>query len=343
MTEVYLGPWVRLEGIGIGQLPPGGRGLKPANQPLSAEESSDGSSSAAAPDLKTFITKVLSEAVPFIDGVSPKDSSASKWKLKGSPKTFPNSEAPVQIYERTVEGKVLDKIEGMGKYSADRRDEIWFCRKSTHRNKAETKTANWEEFVHAFKEHHAESEDAFTPAVIGAREAIRWDTNGLKIDVGEERWINTAAVVVEMKHKITPKPLKNRIFPVLQVAAELTGTQEVLIVSIPLNDFQKSPYAEYARDKSLVVASYVSIERIRVLPRNGEIEWLMGTASDAGGVLPPWIQNLAIPSQIAKDVDMFLAWIPSQRSGNTKATTNKKLPATPPDDVPPPISKTDAT
>jgi len=335
---------VRLEGISIGQLPRGGRGVKPRNDVSSTEKFNDGSGATAAPEIKTFITSVLTEAIPFIDGVAPKAGGASTWKTKGSPRKFANSEAPVHLYERTVAGKDLDKIEGLSQFSADRRDETWFCRKSTHRNTAEKGTASWEEFTHSFKDHHAESEDAFTPTVIGARQAISWDTNGIEVEAQGGRWINISVVVEEMKHKIDPKPLKNRTFPVVQVSAELAGVQEFVVVSIPLTDFDKSPYAEFARDKSLVVAAYTSVERIRILPSNGDIEWIMATASNAGGVLPQWMQNLAVPSAVAKDVDMFLAWIPSQRQAApiSKTTSgNKDLPAAPSDSVPPPISKTE--
>lgn len=153
---------------------------------------------------------------------------------------------------------------------------------------------------------------------------MRWDTSGLELSVDGNTWNNITIAVVETVHKINPKPLKNRTFPVVQVAAELEGHKEFVVVSIPLNDFEKSPFAEYARDKSLVVGYYVSVERIRILPDSGEIEWLMATASDAGGVLPSWVQNLAVPSQIAKDVEMFLAWIPSQRSGYSKTESVSK-------------------
>src|SRR4051812_44924481 len=132
-----LGPWVRLEGISIGQLPPGGRGVKPSTENSSSEKFSDGSGTIAAPNIKTFITSVLSEAVPFIDGVAPKSGGASTWKTKGSPKSYASSEAPVYLFERTVAGKDLDKIEGMNQFSADRKDETWFCRKSCHKNKAQ--------------------------------------------------------------------------------------------------------------------------------------------------------------------------------------------------------------
>lgn len=332
-----LGPWVRLEGISISQLPFGGKGVEPVNAPSSTEKYNDGSGSTAAPRLTDFITNVLTESIPFIDGVAPKDGSSSMWKVKGSPKKYPSSEAPVHLTERVVSGKDLDKVDGMSQFSADRKDETWFCRRSCHRNAAEKGTASWEEFIHSFKEHHAETEDAFTPTVIGARQAISWDTKGIEVNVRGEQWTNITMVVEEMKHKIDPKPLKNRTFPVLQLSATLAGTKEFLVVSIPINDFNKSPYAEYAKDKSLVMAAYTSIERIRVLPSNGDIEWIMATASDAGGVLPQWMQNLAVPGAVAKDVEMFMSWIPSQRTAQTQP--EKKLPDAPNNGAPPPISK----
>jgi len=142
---------------------------------------------------------------------------------------------------------------------------------------------------------------------------MTWDTSGIEVEVGTDKWTDITLVVEEMKHKIEPKPLHNRTFPVLQLAATLSGAQEFVVISIPLKDFPKSPYAEYARDKSLVVGAYVSVERIRVLPSNGEIEWIMATASDAGGVLPQWMQNMAVPGVVAKDVDYFLSWISKER------------------------------
>lgn len=328
-----LGPWVRLEGIYLAQLPSGGKAAL-GNSSSKPDNLTAGSKIATAPNLDAFVTSVLSEAIPFIDGVAPKSGGPSTWRVKGSPKIYASSKAAVHLYERRVPGEDLDNIEGINPLTADRKDETWFCRRSCHKNKKERGTASWEEFTHSFKEHHAETEDAFTPAVIGAREAIRWDTSGVEVVVRGERWTNVTVAVQEMKHRINPKPLQNRTFPIVQVTAELADTQEFTIVSIPLADFEKSPCAEFARDKSLVVAAYVSIERIRVLPGSGDVEWIMATASDAGGVLPQWMQNLAVPSAIAKDVEMFLAWIPSQRkdkrsSHSKTGSADKELPAIP--------------
>lgn len=326
----WLGPYVRLEGISITQLPTGGKGAD-STAPKSSKEGSS-----PTKNVKTFVTDVLSESIPFIDGVAPKAGTAPTWKKKSS-KRYASSEAPVDSYEYAVPGKELDKINGMNQFTADRSDERWFCRRSVHRNAAEKGTATWDEFTHSFKDHHAESEDAFTPTVIGSREAMSWDTQGMEISSHGGTWVNPTVCVVEMKHKIDPKPLKNRTFPVVQVTASLANTQEFFVISIPLTDFQNSPHSEFARDKSLVVGSYASIERIRVLPKSGEIEWIMATASNAGGVLPQWIQNLAVGGMVAHDVDLFMAWIPSLRKGKGKERApapqplekEKKLPIPP--------------
>lgn len=350
-----LGPLVRLEGISINQLPPGGKAsAKDSNTTAIADTSNNDSSNL---DLKIFIEKVIMEAAPFIDGVAPKSGKGrlSIWKTKGSPKRYAASESPVSLYERTVSAKELDGITGMSKSNANRKDETWFCRRSCHRNATENGTASWEEFVYSFKEHHHESEDRFTPAIVGAREAMSWDTASLMVDAFSGVWVDITLKVVEMKHRIDPKPLKNRTFPVVQLAASLEGTKEFIVTSIPITDFDQSPQAEYAKDKGLVVAAYVSVERIRVLPKNGEIEWIMATASDAGGVLPQWLQNVAVPGKIAHDVDMFLSWIPNHRKATKRptpaqraSTFDKSLPPAPTHSdtasmataPPPPISKT---
>jgi Protein of unknown function (DUF3074) len=343
MSSVF-GPLVRLEGISINQLPPGA---------VTAATSSK--SGSAALDLKTFIKNAITEAVPFIDGVAPKSGGETTWRRKGSARRYAASDAAVYSYERIVPGKELDKIPGMNQFSADRRDETWFCRRSCHRNAAEKGTGSWEEFVYHFKDHKYESEAAFTSAIIGAREAITWDTKGLSIEAHGGRWVDIIMKVVEMKHKIDPKPLRNRIFPVLQLAASLAGAQELIVVSIPIPDIDKSPHAEYAKEKNQVIAAYSAVERMRVLPDSGEIEWIMATASNAGGILPQWLQNLAVPGQIAHDVGMFLVWIPSQRKSNgarptvvRSSTFDKNLPPAPAQSEtasmvtapPPPISKT---
>lgn len=298
-----------VRGLSISQLPAGGIGVT-LSKNTEAKEESNGSA-----DPQKLITQILSEAIPFIDEVAPKLGGESTWKSRGSPKKFSGSDAPVYQFEKTV----LAKRDGSGTESGegkkdDQRNETWFCRKSCHKNSAEKGTATWEEFVRGFKDSHAETERNYISTVIAVRKAMSWNTENLEIAINGEKWINISLELWEMKHQIDPKPLHNRTFPSFHVTATLAGAREFIVAQIPISDMDKSPYAEYARDKSLVVAAYTSIERIRVLPEGGEIEWIMATASDVGGVLPQWMQNLAVPGEITKDVQKFLAWIPSQRS-----------------------------
>jgi hypothetical protein len=293
------------EGIPVSQLPAGG--ISSTTQSLDTGGIANSGTTSDTP-LEKFLRDILQEGIPFVDGIAPKSGTQSTWKAKSSPTTFSQSEAPVYSSEKTVSVKGSD--DGNGK----ERTEIWYSRRSCHRNAAEKRTASWAEFTKAFYSHHAETEHQYVPTVIGVRRALHWDTTSLEFEINGEKCTDIICELWEMKHKIEPKPLQNRVFPTLQIAARLEGKDETIFLQTPVSEFAASTYAEYAKDKSLVVASYTAVERLRILPDSGEIEWIMATASDAGGVLPQFVQNLAVPGEVPKDVKMFLEWIPSQRT-----------------------------
>lgn len=125
-----------------------------------------------------------------------------------------------------------------------------------------------------------------------------------------------------------------------------TEKQEFVIISVTVPDYFHSDICKgpggsssgsssrTGTETDTVIASYASIERIRKVPggsgggsgdagndaieKDRKIEWLMALTSDAGGVLPRWIQNLAVPGQIAKDVPLFLGWIAKERERKKK-------------------------
>lgn len=230
-------------------------------------------------------------------------------------------------------------------------DETWMCRRSVHADAARTGTASWGEFFTCFAEEHADAEWAFTPNVAAGHEALSWRSGSgsgfgarsappmRPIDVAEEgggrsSWTNFRLRIQEMRHHIGA-PLKDRTFVVLQMVAELEpagreGSGEVedefLVVSVPVPDFGAAAagMSRLAAERGAQLARYVSVERLRRIPgsaaggggEEGEgdsIEWLMATASDAGGVLPMWVQNMAMPSVVWKDVPLFLKWIAEER------------------------------
>ncbi|KAI3531725.1 hypothetical protein CSPX01_13917 [Colletotrichum filicis] len=293
-----LGPLVRLWGLRTEQLP---------------------APSATTADLAPFLIAVLQEAVPFIDAVAPKDGTArpNEWKAKGT-KTFPESTAPVELYERIVPAAELEKEAARNQLpnSSSVASETWACRRSIHKDRPGKGTAAWEEFVKCFKDDHVEAEKAFTPNVMEAREALAWDCSGIVVDEGGLSWENFKIGVSEIKHKLG-MPLKNRVFPVLIISARAKGAvDEFVVVSIPVSDLAASEHGKLVKDKGVVVGAYVSVERVRKLP-TGAIEWIMATASDAKGVLPAWIQAKAVIGVVAKDVALFLGWIAEEREKGT--------------------------
>lgn len=290
--ESKHGHLVRLWGIQHSQLPP---------------------PDAKAADLKPFVTSILLEALPLLNDL-PAASASSPWRARGS-KKLAHSTAPVQLYERTVSAEELQavarKLElGHGQGAAA---ETWFLRRSVHEDAAAAGTASWDEFEHAFKDEHAETEMAFTPTVVSTQLRRQWDCAGLEADAAGSTWERMTLKLEESVHKL-PAPLKKRLFPVLQLTAAARGRHEFVVVQIAARD----PAAEARGGGDTVRGAYTSVERLRAADAGG-IEWVMGTASDARGNLPAWMQKMAVPGQVAKDVDMFLEWIADERKSRAKA------------------------
>ncbi|KAK7752402.1 hypothetical protein SLS62_005555 [Diatrype stigma] len=320
-TSTGLGPLVRLWGLSSHQLPP---------------------ATASGDALVPFLTAVLQEVVPFIDSAAPKspppsakDSKKDRlWKPKGT-KSHPDSAAPVDVSERRISAAELRQIlDGSGGREKNTPvpsggGEMWCCRRSVHADAAEPGSASWAEFDRCFRLDHAACEKAFTPSVRATHEAARWDCGGVRIAAPEPGGSTTATwgdfrlVLEEMRHRVGTG-LQDRTFPVLQVSCVAAGPgaqPEFLFVSIPVPDFggdDADKRSTLAAEPGALVAVYASVERVRKMPRDGgggdgDIEWLMATASDARGVLPAWLQNLAMPAVIWKDVPLFLGWIAKER------------------------------
>jgi hypothetical protein len=283
-------------------------------------------------EIKPFVVSVLREALPFIDSAAPKTlSSATKklWKSKGV-KSSQDSTAKVEVLERVVPVTELRAIASQHNVGYKVEKETWAARLSVHEDAAEKGTASWDEFDRSFRLEHGKTEMAFTPEVIGANEAYRWDCSGIEAEVAGQSWGDFSLVVVEMRHKIGRPFLKDRTFPVLQLsctATESPGSPEFIVVSIPVPDFANSGYGRLSNEKGVQLGFYVSIERIRKLD-DGKIEWLLGTASDAAGNLPLWIQDKALGGIVWKDVPLFLGWIAKERG--KPGTSAPSVPASAP-------------
>lgn len=259
--------------------------------------------------LKTLLASMLLEALPFVDSVpaSPeKASPQSSWKYKHT-KTFPNSTAPVVLWERTVDSDTLESIaEANPSLAVPARKittETWALRQSIHKDDKTKGTASWNEFVRCFKEQHAEAEKAFTPSVISTTRLQEWDCSGISVQFEGVTWADWTLKREESVHDL-PGPLSKRVFPVLQATASAQGRREFLVVQIAVRPEDKNA--------DPVQGAYSSVERVREV-EDGRIEWIMGMTSDVKGMVPMAVQRVGIGGMVAKDVDFFMGWIGTER------------------------------
>lgn len=288
MSDSY-GPLLRLWGTSPSQVP---------------------AATATHSDLQPFLTSLLSEALPFIQDVpiDPKIEGSAHWKSKGI-KTYPSSTAPVYLFERDVAASDLRIVAKANNLPTDNIEpETWFLRRSVHVDAPEKGTATWDEFKSAFKDKHAETELAFTASILNTGLYRSWDVSGVEIEHEGETWVDWTLRYEHSVHKL-PAPLKKRDFPVLQATAAAKGQRRFLTIQIAVRGIDKDVDA---LPGGTIHGVYTSVERVTA-DESGAIEWLMGTVSDARGVLPGWLQKLSVPGAVAKDVGMFLEWLPSQR------------------------------
>ncbi|KXT09189.1 hypothetical protein AC579_428 [Pseudocercospora musae] len=247
-----------------------------------------GSESSAGPDLQSFVQALLDEGHAFI-------TDQKIWQGAGQ-KNAPPAKAPVEItkHSRTTPGS--------------KSGETWFQRTSLHENKAEPGTATFEEFDSGLRENHSKNEQEYTPGLVEVHEVLNY--NALLEGKGRTagRWQNADLYMMQMRHKI-PTPLKNRVFTVIVAAGKIEN--EFVDVQIPVEIPSGARYKE--SNAEIVHGVYASVERGSVDENGTYVKWQMATASDAKGILPPLIQRIAMPGEIAKDVGRFVEWRQSLR------------------------------
>ncbi|GAA5979324.1 hypothetical protein JCM5350_006968 [Sporobolomyces pararoseus] len=175
----------------------------------------------------------------------------------------------------------------------------WHVRVSTH------KDVSYEQFRMGLLENHSVNE----------RDYIEDCKTADKIQVIEEG---------EMEDH-QPFPASNRSFSFLIFTSELPSTAErsFIVVSIPVAHPDAPPEKGYVRGR------YVSVENCRETPEG--VVWTMAVSSDAGGMVPKFVSEKAMPSKISEDVPSFLKWIktkpaPTSTTGTGSSTEAPTLP-----------------
>lgn len=278
-----LGPLVRMRALSPAELP---------SHPLLAKHQS-----APVPPTK-FIADVLDEAHTFVTSYWPQHFTVKSKTKQSSPST-----ALVEILAHEIPQRQL------ARHSTN--SEAWFARTSLHENAAKAGTASWEEFDAGLRQDHSIHETDYTPDCIDAHTVLSWDDQTL----GEvEGWGEVHVNVMEMCHQL-PFPLNKRVFSVIVVTGK--RNDEFVVVQIPV-DLKDVPGTKYRGDSKFTSGMYVSVERGALADGGAKVKWQMGTASDAGGVLPMPVQKLGIPGAVVKDVGLFMDWCEKRRKGNAQ-------------------------
>ncbi|KAI9842434.1 MAG: hypothetical protein M1838_003144 [Thelocarpon superellum] len=295
--------------------------------PVGAGASSGGGPSLGAPDpakrdmtknLEAFLERVLAQghmlvaemaAQPFpaasqVDGAFDPAQKQSPWKPLRV-KTCGSSR--VELFRRDVQrtGWEEDDCQTSSK-SMVPKPETWFARRSHHLDETTEGNARWSEFVYGLKEKHAEREAEYTADLVDARRVLTWS---IPEDMDVCGYTNIEMSLHENCHRLPP-PLKRRVFPIVVISA-MASSSSFIVLQLPVqeDEMRLLPQSLYCRrPRDYVFATYSSVEYVYT-ERDDKIAWIMAVGSDAGGALPMWVQNQAIPGTIAKDVPLFLQWI----------------------------------
>ncbi|RPB01770.1 hypothetical protein L873DRAFT_1675516, partial [Choiromyces venosus 120613-1] len=81
---------------------------------------------------------------------------------------------------------------------------------------------------------------------------------------------------------------------------EMDGRRSTMVIALPIEGKMVS--------KSDVRGKYISVEYIHEL-EDGEVEIFTAVCSDAGGNIPRWVQNMAMPGQIFNDGKKFIEYL----------------------------------
>ncbi|TKA31068.1 hypothetical protein B0A50_02036 [Salinomyces thailandicus] len=264
------------------------------------------------PPLLSFLAEALNESESFMTAFLP-----SSFKIKGRGRPSPPAHAKVDLLEREINGGETNSVHPT--IPASRVAETWFVRRSIHENAAKEGTANWDEFDMGLRRDHSQHEMEYTPDVRDAHQVLSWDEMITEQagDTGKQvgEWTDVQMSLMEMVHHIPP-PLNDRVFCVLVITAKHVSGGKFLVVQIPA-DTTNMPRARYSPGKpgNPTQGMYTSVERGEIVEGMKGIKWEMGTASDAKGALPMFVQKLGTPGALVKDVGLFMDWCAKRRLG----------------------------
>ncbi|GAA5946937.1 hypothetical protein JCM3765_002084 [Sporobolomyces pararoseus] len=242
----------------------------------------DWPTSANDPSYTGYRDAITQSTSTLLESIKQAETGSSNVFQKG--KLFNSSDCPTQAFTSSS-----STVPGAGNTDGYK----WHVRVSTH------KDVSYEQFKMGLLENHSVNE----------RDYIEDCKTADKIQVIKEGEMEVWRMLYHQ-----PFPASNRSFSFVIFTSELASTSErsFIVVSIPVAHPGAPPEKGYVRGR------YVSVENCRETPQG--VVWTMAVSSDAGGMVPKFVSEKAMPSKISEDVPSFLKWIKTKPA--PASTTN---------------------
>lgn len=162
-------------------------------------------------------------------------------------------------------------------------DDFWAMRVSNHIN------LTYEDMLATIFHNHTENE----------KEYIEMVENYKLLDPSKDASWQSKIVTYRL-----PFPFAKRDMAFWMIKEETLVGKQFVIVSMP-------------RDVSVenCKGMYVSIEEVTRLETGG-VQWTMATTSQAGGLIPNFLQRYALPGAIAADIPQYERWVNKKKRQN---------------------------
>ncbi|GAA5852383.1 hypothetical protein JCM9279_001182 [Rhodotorula babjevae] len=171
----------------------------------------------------------------------------------------------------------------------------WHARQSRH-------DTSFDHFERGLLRHHSVNERDYIESCYLARRLAVVDEGELE-DTSPFPASRRAFVFALLTLALPPRP-----HPTDPSAAP---RRAFLVVSLPATH---DAAREEDEKEGAVRARYVSVEHVEEDDEGGVV-WTMAVASDAGGAIPRWITERAMPAKVAEDVPSFVEWVTKTEKG----------------------------
>ena len=242
----HLGNFLRLHPVHTNELPDHPALNSLINGPKGKQASNGSTPTNGAitrPDLRQFVTHILTESSYFLDEAVLK-TFANKGERK-SPPSYNGVELLTHTYtQQEMEAVPWRSADVPRQWSSGgpKPAENWFGRRSRHANHSEDGTATFSEFDYGLRYQHSEHEMAYTPDVYDCHEVLNYNMelqDSMELDGaircgGSVGFTDVRMSVREMCHKL-PFPLSPRTFPVLVMTAKGPQRHSLTVVQIPID------------------------------------------------------------------------------------------------------------